>query len=369
MAKLTEQRPDFNQLLRQVQAEEQEQRGSKLKIFLGYSEGVGKSFRMLDEGRRRRERGEDVVVGAVQPKVPDEINSLLQSLEVISCKTIAGVPVMDLSSIVARHPQVCLVDGLAYDNPPGSAHATRWQDVQELLAAGISVIASVNLQFIEERRDQVEKITGKHVSATVPLSFLKAADEIELVDAPPELCMVRAVQGAKPAGVLATRQQQLSELREIALLLAADVVDHQLEAYMRSHGIEQLWGAQERILVYITSQTQTGSAKMIESGRRNSERFHGELFVAYLGRPGITAKDHAALHSNISLARAAGAQVVALDGDDPVDAILEFAKARGVTQIFVGQTSHRGWRDRLFGTVVDDLARVAQGIDVRIFPQ
>jgi two-component system sensor histidine kinase KdpD len=367
MAKLTEQRPDPNQLLRQVQAEEQEQRRGKLKIFLGYSEGVGKSFRMLDEGRRRRERGEDVVVGAVQSKVPDEINSLLQSLEVISCKTIAGVPVMDLSTIVARHPQVCLVDGLAYDNPPGSAHATRWQDVQELLAAGISVIASVNLQFIEERRDQVEKITGKHMTATVPLSFLKAADEIELVDAPPELCMVRAAQGTKPGSVLATRQQQLSELREIALVLAADVVDHQLEAYMRSHGIEQLWGAQERILVYITPQA--SSSKMIESGRRNAERFHAELFVAYLDQPGITAKDQAALHSNLSLARAAGAQVVTLDGDDPVDAILEFAKARGVTQIFVGQTSDRGWRDRLFGTTVDDLVRVAQGMDVRIFPK
>jgi len=179
------------ELLQQVQAEEAFDRTGRLKVFLGYASGVGKSFRMLDEGRRRLERGQDVVVGAIQPKTSHEIQALLAKLPVIPLKTIDNVAVMDVPAILERHPAVCLVDGLAYDNPSGAANPSRWQDVEQLLKARISVISSVNIQYIDELRERVERITGKRVSQTVPRSFLNAADEIVVVDAPPEMCIGR----------------------------------------------------------------------------------------------------------------------------------------------------------------------------------
>ncbi len=366
MPKASIKRPDPEFLLREVQAAEEHHRRGRLKIFLGYSSGVGKSFRMLDEARRRRERGEDVVVGAIQPVTPPEVEALLHKLEVIPLRIVQGVPVMDVDSILRRHPQVCIVDGLAYDNPPNSRHASRWQDVQDLLAAGISVIASVNLQHIEERREQVERITGKSVAETVPLTFLGTADEIEVVDAPPEMCLERGGDTDAAEGASPSRQQQLSELREIALLLAADVVDRQLETYLKRHGIEHLWGVQERILIYIVPGV--NATKMIQSGRRNADRFHGELFVAYVKEPELTPEEQTTLEANLTLARQLNAHIELLEGEDTIDTIMEFARAHGITQVFIGHSAHENWWHRLWGSAVDRLIREAEGIDVRVFP-
>jgi two-component system sensor histidine kinase KdpD len=353
------------ELLQQAQAEETYERRGKLKVFLGYASGVGKSFRMLDEGRRRSERGQDVVVGAIQPKTSPEIDSLLNKLEVIPLGYADGIPVMDLPAILKRHPGVCLVDGLAYDNPPGSRNPSRWQDVEELLEAGISVISSVNIQYIDELRARVEKITHKGVTQTVPLSFLHSADEIVVVDAPPEMCMTRGGDGQTQAETY-SEAQKLSELREIALLLAADVVDRQLEAYLQRNGITQTFGAQERILVCITPRA-NGSA-MIESGRRNADRFHGDLTVAYVSQPEISADDQGALERNLAIARAANAHIEILDGEDAIDTILKFARERGITQIFVGHSARERWWQNLTGTPLDRLIRGANDIDVRVFP-
>ncbi len=353
------------ELLQQAQAEETYERRGKLKVFLGYASGVGKSFRMLDEGRRRSERGQDVVVGAIQPKTSPEIDSLLSKLEAIPLAYVDGVPVMDLPAILKRHPGVCLVDGLAYDNPPGSRNPSRWQDVEELLEAGISVISSVNIQYIDELRARVEQITHKSVTQTVPLSFLHSADEIVVVDAPPEMCMTRAGDGQSNAAAT-SEAQKLSELREIALLLAADVVDRQLEAYLQRNGITQTFGAQERILVCITPRA--NATAMIESGRRNAERFHGDLTVAYVSQPEISADDQAALERNLAIARAANAHIEILDGEDAIDTILNFARERGVTQIFVGHSAREKWWQRMAGTPLDRLIRGANDIDVRVFP-
>ena len=353
------------ELLQQVQAEETYERRGKLKVFLGYASGVGKSFRMLDEGRRRSERGQDVVVGAIQPRTSPDIDALLSKLQVIPLRNVDGVPVMDLTAILARHPAVCLVDGLAYDNPPGSRNPSRWQDVEELLEAGISVISSVNIQYIDELRDRVEKITHKSVKQSIPLSFLHSADELVVVDAPPEMCMTRAADGQNE-GEVSSEAQKLSELREIALLLAADVVDRQLEAYLQRNGITQTFGAQERILVCVTPRA--NAAAMIESGRRNAERFHGDLTVAYVSQPEISADDQAALDRNLAIARDAQAHVELLDGEDPVGTILDFARERGITQIFVGHSAREKWWQRLTGTPLDRLIRGANDIDVRVFP-
>src|ERR1700686_565700 len=172
------------EVLRECQAEEAAAQKGPLKIFLGYASGVGKSFRMLDEARRRRERGQDVVVGAVQPQAPPEVQRLLAKLEVIPLKNVGGGTAVDREALLARRPDVCFIDGLAYDNPQGSPNATRWEDAKDLVQAGIKVIASINIQYVSELQEQIEAITGKQVTQTVPISFIKSADEIEIVDAP-----------------------------------------------------------------------------------------------------------------------------------------------------------------------------------------
>jgi two-component system sensor histidine kinase KdpD len=365
-------RPDPEQLLRQVQAEETDRLRGRLKVFLGYASGVGKSLRMLDEARRRKQRGEDVVVAATQPKVSPEVEALLRKLEVIPLRTVDGTPVMDVPAILRRHPGVCVVDGLAYDNPPGSPHGKRWEDVEELLAMGVSVLASVNLQHIEEYREQVERITGKRVTETIPKDFLKFAEEIEVVDAPPELALERASaaspqDGNAPEGSVAAWEHRLSQLREMALLLAADVVDFQLEGYLHRHGIEQLWGTHERILVWITPYAD--AVTMIASGKRNADRFQGELFVATVAQPDLTPAEQKVLNINLAHAQQARAQIEFLDGENQVDAVMRFAMSRGITQIFVGRAMRENTWERILGNDLDRLIQAAEGIDIRVFPQ
>ncbi len=352
------------ELLRRVQAEEEYERRGRLKIFLGYASGVGKSFRMLDEGRRRRSRGQDVVVGAIQPKLSEELSALLEKLEVIPLRESSGISYMDVETILKRHPAACLVDGLAYDNPPGRPNAHRWQDVEQLLQAGIAVITSVNLQYVEEKREEVERIQGKHVKATVPESFLRTADEIEVVDAPAEYCMQQAASAEISPAELDSR---LSQLRELALLLAADVVDRQLEDYMHRQGVGQSFGAQERILVCITPRA--NAARMMARARFARDRFHGELLVCYVGQPDLSAEDQQALDHNLTLAREEGANIRMLEGADPVAAILHFAHEQRITQIYVGHSPAPNWWSRFRKTNADRLIEEAEGMDVKLIPQ
>ncbi len=359
------QRPDPEKLLRQVEAEEWYARRGRLKVFLGYASGVGKSFRMFDEARRRRERGQDVVVVALQPVRSQEVNDLVEAIPEIPARLVDGVPVIDVDAVLRRHPEVCVVDGLAWDNPPGSHNAKRWQDVQQLLQAGISVLGSVNLQYIEELGDQVEKLTGKRSRHTIPRSFLNTADEIVVVDAPANFQLELQNRDVTDPGA-ASRQQKLSELRELALVLAADVVDQQLEQYLERHGIQELWGTQERILVCLTPRA--NAATMLTSGRRNADRFHGELIACYVEQPDLSQDDRVALEANLERARAMDAQVKMLYGEDPIAVIIGFARERGITQIFIGHSLKESWRDRTWGGPVDRLIRAADGIDVRVFP-
>lgn len=335
----------------------------RLKIFFGYASGVGKSFRMLDEGRRRHERGQDVVAGALQPKLSAEARHAVAGLEIIPFRTVGGISIIDVEAILARSPKTCLVDGLAYDNPAGSRHRTRWEDVAELLDSGISVLTSINLQHIEEYRGAVEAITDKHVTETVPLAFLQSADEIVVVDAPTSSS---AGSGTKDQAAGRLTQGQLSELREIALLLAAGIVDKQLERYLEQHGIQQLWGTQERILLWLSPQADT--LHMLESGIRNRDRFHGELAAAYTHLPGRPPERQAKLVQAAQLVREKGVAVVALGGEDPVETLLRYARQRGITQIYAGHRRAAHWWERLFGSPLDRLIRQAEGIDVRVFP-
>jgi two-component system sensor histidine kinase KdpD len=358
-----DQRPSPEELLRRVQAEESRARRGRLKVFLGYASRVGKSFRMLDEGRRRKERGEDVVVAAIQFPLTPDLEALMANIPYIPPLkgAYAGkeYEVLDVASIFRRHPRVCLVDELAYDNPPGSRNPQRWQDVDNILQQGVSVITAVNLQHIEEHLNDVERITGKRARQTVPERFLRSADEIVLVDAAVDDMIERA--GSKSVEDV----RRLSELRELALLLAADVVDGQLENYLKSHGVLIRSGSQERILVCVTPRSDAGA--MLRSGRRNADRFHGNLLVCYVRQEGLNARDQAIMDANLALARELEADVHVLEGADPIAAIIGFARAQRITQIFVGHSAPG--RKTLFSrSPVDRLIQAASDIDIRIFP-
>jgi two-component system sensor histidine kinase KdpD len=341
-------RRDPQRLLEQIEEEERRKKRGRLKIFLGYASGVGKSAKMLAEGLRRRERGEDVVIGAVQPKSSPEIDRLVSQHEVIPTLKIGGRDVIDIERLLRRRPQVVVIDGLAYANPPGSRHPERWQEIEEFLAAGISVITSINLHYIRELQEEVAAITGKRPAETVPLDFLKNADDIEVVDAP--------------------AQEKLSKLREMALVLAAEVVESELRSYLHSHNIEEIWGTQERILVGITPRSDART--ILEIGRRNADRFHGELFVAYVRQPNLSAEDEAALEKNLAIAREVNATIQVLEGQrDPAKALITFAREAGITQIFIGHSMRKGWWQQLLGNPVELLIDLSEGIDVRVFPQ
>jgi two-component system sensor histidine kinase KdpD len=334
----------------------------RLKIFLGYVSRVGKSFRMLDEGRRRRERGQDVVIGAIQRKTSPDLAGLVAKLPVIPMITVVHegreYDAINVPAVLERRPQVCLIDELAYDYPPGMQYAHRWQEVEELLDNGINVVTAINLQHIREKQDAVQRITGRRWPDAVPGAFVRSADEIVMVDAPAE-----AAEGETAA--LNTRQ--VAELRELALLLTAGVIEDQLQRYIAAHGVEQRWGAHERIMVCLTPRTD--ARRMLESGWRNAERFHGDLFAVYVHQDSAPSKDVERLKEHFTLARSLGAEVHTLEGSDPVDTLLEFARRERVTQIFVGHSSHEGWTGKLRKSNLDRLIEGASDMDVRVFPQ
>jgi two-component system, OmpR family, sensor histidine kinase KdpD len=355
-------RPDPERLLRQAMAQERQAAREKLKIFLGYASGVGKTMRMLDEARRRHERGQDVVVGIVQAKRPPEADALLAHLEVIPPRIAGSAEVLDVEALLRRRPAVCIVDGLAYDNPAGSRNATRWQDVQELVRNGIAVITSLNIQYIEEEAGKVERITGKRAAQTVPKRILSLADEIVVVDAPSGMLVERTGEAdADPEQAC-----RLAELREMTLLLTAEAVDRQLEDFLQMEGGDPFWSAHERILVCITPRA--NSARMLASGRRNADRFRGDLLVVYVEQPNLSPRDRAALDQSLEAARQLGAEIHVLEGEDPIETILHFARTHRITQLFAGHSLRESRWQRLVGGPLDRLIRGAEGIDVRMYP-
>lgn len=354
-----------DELLAEIELEEHRRQRGKLKVFLGYASGVGKSFQMLDEGRRRHERGEDVVACALQSNYPPDVQAIVDQLEVIPTILSTCGEAIDLLKVIDRRPEVVLIDGLAYDNPPDCKNPHRWQDVEQLLTAGISVLTTVNIQYLENLQDEVERITGKQTPYIIPREFLnKSADEITVVDAPSEESVLG---GIEDNSARLAEKHKLSRLRELALLVAASVVDRQLEGYLRSEGTDQTWGVQERILVCVTAESD--ASEMLESGRRNADRFQGEFFVLHFIDKRLSKEQQARLEKNLRHARELGATVHSLTDSDPVTTILNFATQLGITQIFVGRSSTQpDFWTRLRGSLAVRLIRAAEGIDVIVYP-
>jgi two-component system, OmpR family, sensor histidine kinase KdpD len=355
-------RPDPEELLRQITAQEANEARGRLKIFLGYASRVGKSLRMFDEGRRRKKRGQDVVIAAIQSRGRNAVASIIDEFEVIPPLRIGEAETIDVDAVLRRAPQVCLVDELARDYPVGSPWPHRWQEVEAIRAHGVNVVAAINLQHIAEQQDAVERITGRRSDSSVPQSFIQSADEIVIVDVPAE-------ELKQHGGTSTLTSGQLSELRELALLLAAQVVEQQLQQYMEAHGIVQSWGTQERILVCITPRS--SAHEMLESGARAAERFHGQLLAVYVKQGELPRAAEEAVNDNLDFARKLGAEVHIIENptgsNDSIDEIIRFAREQRITQLFIGHTQQSTWK---FWTrnPVDKLIREAEGMDVRLFP-
>jgi two-component system sensor histidine kinase KdpD len=370
-------RPDPDALLARVTEEEARSRHGRLKLFFGAAPGVGKTYAMLEAAHASRAEGVDVVVGVAETHGRLETQRLLDGLEVLPRRTVeyrgTALQELDLDAALARRPGLILVDELAHTNAPGSRHAKRWQDVEELLAAGISVSTTLNVQHLESLNDVVAQITGIVVRETIPDAVLERADEVELVDISAEVLIERLRDGkvyvpeqAAQALERFFRKGNLIALRELALRRTADRVEAQMHGYREAHGIERTWPAGERILVCIGPNP--ASARLIRAGRRMAAALHADWVVLHVesSRQRLSAADRDALTVNLRLADQLGARTVTLSADDVVPEILAYARRQNVTRIIAGKPTHPSWRDRLTGSLLDRLIRGSREIDVYV---
>jgi two-component system, OmpR family, sensor histidine kinase KdpD len=325
----------------------------QLRIYLGSAAGVGKTFAMLSEGHRRRERGTDVVVAFVETHGRQHTADQLKGLEVIPRARIpyrdTSFEEMDLDAVLARRPEVALVDEFAHTNVPGSRNEKRWQDVDELLAAGIDVISTVNIQHLESLNDVVEKITGVPQRETVPDDVVRAADQVELVDMTPEALRRRMAHGniysAEKIDAALThyfREGNLAALRELALLWLADKVDEGLQRYRAAHDIQRTWEARERVVVALTGGPE-GDTLIRRAARIAARSAGGDLLAVHVTRSdGLTGADPAAMARQRRLVESLGGSYHQVVGDNVPDALLTFARAENATQLVLG-ASRRKW--------------------------
>lgn len=375
---MLERRPDPDVLLAQVQQQEARQLRGKLKIFFGAAAGVGKTYTMLRSAREHLADGCDVVVGYIETHGRAETDVLLSGLERLSLRTVeyrgTTLKEFDLDAALTRRPRLILVDELAHTNASGLRHAKRWQDIEELLAAGIDVYTTVNVQHLESLNDVVAQITGIVVRETIPDSVLERADEVELIDIPPDDLLQRLKDGkiysrqqAERAMDNFFRKGNLIALRELALRRTAERVDDQMRDYRRDHAIDRTWPASERILVCVSPSPL--STRLIRAARCLAVGLRAEWVVLYVETP--TALDSGQsgrerVFETLRLAEQLGAKTVTVSGQSASEEILAFARRGNVTKIVVGKPARPRWKEILFGSVVDELVRRSGEIDVYV---
>jgi two-component system sensor histidine kinase KdpD len=371
-------RPDPDQLLARIQSEEQAQKRGRLKIFLGYAAGVGKTYAMLEAAHQRKDEGLDVVVGYAETHGRMETEELLNGLEVLPCfhLTYRGVELteMDIDALLQRAPRLALVDELAHTNAPGSRHAKRYQDVLELLEAGIDVYTTLNIQHIESLNDVVAQITGTQVRETIPDIVIDDVTDIELVDLPPDELIKRLADGkvyvpeqAQRAIEQFFRKGNLTALRELSMRRAAERVDTQMRAYMRTSAIPGPWPASERLLVCI-SPSDLGE-RLVRTARRLADELKAEWFALYVetpeeGRFSQEQRDQVA--RSLRLAEQLGARTVSRPGQSVVESVLEYAHRHNITKIIAGKPLRPRWVELLRGSLVDRLMRLSGDIDIYV---
>ena len=349
------------------------------KLFLGYAPGVGKTYSMLSEALRRKSRGEDVVIGIIETRGRKGIQELAAQLEAVPRKKIdyKGTPFeeMDIDAILARRPGVVLVDELAHTNIPGSRHRKRYEDVQELLAAKIDVVSTLNIQHIESIAPTVRAITGVTVRETVPDWVPLSASETVMVDLTPEALVNRMRRGdvyskEKVEQSLKNffRRGNLIALRELALRQVAEQVDRSLETYMDAQQIRENWGVRERIAVCISGSP--AGQYLIARAARMARRLDAELYVVHVMREFATREeDPKILEANLRFAENLGAVVVRLKGRSVADAIADFVRSKHITQVVFGRALVRDWKKFLYLSIVHRFLRESPAVDVHIVTQ
>jgi len=349
------------------------------KLFLGYAPGVGKTYSMLSEAIRRKSRGEDVVIGIIETHGRKGIQELVQQLEAVPRQKLdykgTIFEEMDVDAILLRHPEVVLVDELAHTNIPGSRHRKRYEDIQELLAAGIDVNSTLNIQHIESIAPTVRAITGITVRETVPDWVPLSASETVMVDLTPEALQNRMKRGdvysqEKVEQSLKNffRRGNLIALRELALRQVAEQVDRSLESYMDAKDIQQNWGVRERIAVCVSGSP--SGQYLIARAARMARRMDAELYVVYVHREiGPREVNKQILETNLRFAENLGAQIVRLKGRSVADTIADFVKSKYITQVVFGRAPLRDWRKYLYLSVVHRFLRESPAVDVHIVTQ
>jgi two-component system sensor histidine kinase KdpD len=371
-----ETRPSPDALLEVAQ---KESRG-KLKIFLGAAPGVGKTYEMLSAARRRKAEGIDVVIGLVETHGRAETEAQIIGLETVARRDVDYkgriLKEMDLDAILARRPTLVLVDELAHSNAPGSRHGKRYLDVEELLAAGIDVYSTLNVQHIESLNDVVARITRIRVRETVPDSVVDSADEVEVVDLTPSELIARLHSGKVYVREQAQRALRhyfspgnLTALRELALRRTAERVDDQMLSYMREHAITGPWGAGERVIVCLDPGI--GAANAVRAAKRTADSLDAELIALYVETERHTSLNEAELarlSETMHLAVQLGAEVVTLPGRSVVEEILSLARSRNATRVVVGKSRRSRWFELRHGSVVDQLVRSGSGLAIEVAP-
>ena len=350
-------------------------RGS-LRLYLGAAPGVGKTFAMLNEGRRRRDRGTDVVVGYVETHGRRLTQAQVGDLEVIPRVHIeyrgSEFEEMDTDAIIARHPKVALIDELAHTNVPGSKHAKRYQDVQQILDAGIDVISTLNIQHLESVNDVVERITGVVQRETLPDALVRSADQIELVDMTPEALRRRMAHGniyaaEKVDAALANyfRIGNLAALRELALLWVADRVEDSLQQYMEDHGITAAWETRERVVVAMTGAP--GGEALIRRASRMAARSKGDLLGVHVRSvDGLAGPPPGDLERHKEVLKELGGVYREVAAPDPVSGLIGFARSEHATQLILGSSHRSRLRELVTGSVINSVIRQAGDLDVHV---
>jgi two-component system sensor histidine kinase KdpD len=371
-------RPDPDVLLARVQGEERQKHRGKLKIFLGYIAGVGKTYEMLLAAHLRRTEGIDVKAGYVETHGRPETEALLEGLTIIPPKIIkyrgVTLPEFDLDTTLRLHPSLVLVDELAHTNVPSSRHPKRYQDVEELLDAGIDVYTTLNVQHIESLNDVVAQITGVLVRETVPDRVIDEATEIEVVDlAPPEL-LQRLRDGKVYVPDMAARaieqffnEGNLYALRELTLRRAAERIDEQMLAYMQTRAIPGPWAAGEHILVSIGAGPL--SERLVRTARRQADRMGAQWTAIYVETPAhhrLSKEAQDQLARTLQLAEKLGATTVTQFGLNIASTVIDYARQHNITRIIIGKTLRPRWQEYVFGSVVDQLIHYSGNIDVYV---
>lgn len=378
-----EHRPDPDKLLERVEAVEppvDSPRKGKIRVYIGAAPGVGKTFAALHELHRRRDRGTDAVVGYVETYNRPKTMEALEGLEIVPRRTVnyRGVTLseMDTDAIIRRHPEVVLVDELAHTNVPGSKHEKRYQDVQEILDAGIDVIATLNIQHLESLNDVVEQITGVKVRETIPDAVLDCADDIQLIDSSPHELRRRMIHGnvyREPQKIQQAlenffREGNLAALRELALRRTASEVDEQIQRYRQQHEIVGPWPTAQRFLVAIDERAL--SARLLRRAWRLASPAKAEIIALYVepsgGPESLPAEQREALAEHLQLARDLGMDVVTRRGDEVAREIVDFARSHNINHLVLGESTHSFVHRLLRGSIVDRILRETQDVDIHI---